>query len=48
MRTIARDTLEAIEKTRPIEAAIWNNWIATEQARIVDHQETEGQKCVTA
>ena len=46
MRTIAQDTLEAIEKTHPIEAAIWNNWVATGQAQIVKNTENEGLKCM--
>lgn len=34
-KTIQADTLAAISKTHPIEAAIWTNWIGSGRARVI-------------
>jgi len=47
MKTITRRALEWMQRYHPtaIETAIWENWIATGQARIVENPENEGLKC---
>lgn len=35
-KMIRADTFAAISKTHPIEAAIWTNWIASGQARVIE------------
>lgn len=46
MKTIARDTLDAMTKQHPIEAAIWQQWISDGEAQIVENNPgNEERKC---
>lgn len=36
MKTITRDVFEALQRTHPIEAAVWQMWIRTGEARVVE------------
>jgi hypothetical protein len=46
MNVIPRDTLEAMQQTHPIEAAIWKSWIAAGTARIAENTgKNEELKC---
>lgn len=35
-RKITADVLAGIEKTHPIEAMIWHNWIESGEARVIE------------
>jgi hypothetical protein len=46
MKTIARDTLDAMTKQHPIEAAVWRRQISDGEAQIVENNPgNEERKC---
>lgn len=45
MKQIHQDTYEAIQKTHPIEAAIWTMWIQTGEARVLPSPTWKAGSC---